>query len=95
MDSSPFTVIEKKLDRLESILLQHLENKKEELTPKPPEQLPPIGGMELAELMTGLKRSTIYKLTSEGKIPYEKPGGKLRFLTSDLLAWVKRNSIND
>jgi excisionase family DNA binding protein len=44
--------------------------------------LPIIGGIELATLITGLKKSTIYKLTSEGKIPYEKLGGKLRFMTA-------------
>jgi excisionase family DNA binding protein len=95
MASNPFTSIEEKLDKIETILLQHFENKKEEITPKPSEQLPIIGGIELATLITGFKKSTIHKLTSEGKIPYQKPGGKLRFLTSDLLAWVKRNSIND
>src|SRR3954453_11037690 len=94
MHLNPFTSIEEKLNKIESILLQHFENKKEPDKPKPTEQLPIIGALSFAILITGLKKSTIYKLTSEGKIPYEKPGGKLRFLSKDLLEWVKQNNIN-
>ncbi len=41
---------------------------------------------------TGISRSYMYKLTSSGKIPHSKPGGKLIFFNRDLLeAWLLAN----
>jgi len=35
-----------------------------------------------------IKKSLLYRLTSEGKIPFIKLGNLLRFSTSDLDRWV-------
>jgi excisionase family DNA binding protein len=97
MLTNPFTTLEETLERMEKkidILQRHLEQEKK-VKSKNDEQLPVIGGIELAQKITGLKKSSIYKLTSEGKIPYEKPSGKLRFLSKDLLEWVKQNSADN
>lgn len=46
---------------------------------------------EAAEYL-GIKRSFLYKLTSQGRIPYFKPtGGKLYFTQEDLDSYLYRN----
>lgn len=41
---------------------------------------------------TGISRSYMYKLTSSGKIPHSKPGGKLIFFNRDRLeVWLLAN----
>lgn len=47
-----------------------------------------LGGIELAEEITGLKKPTIYSLTSLGKIPHMKVSSKLRFNRTDLMKWM-------
>lgn len=49
-----------------------------------------IGGIELAETITGLKRPTIYGLVSERKIPHSKQGKRLYFSRQELLEWLKQ-----
>ena len=49
-----------------------------------------IGGIELAEKITGLKKQTIYGLVSERKIPHSKRGKRLYFSRKDLLDWIKK-----
>jgi predicted DNA-binding transcriptional regulator AlpA len=53
---------------------------------------PPTGGIDLAVLITGLKKSTIYKLVMRDKICYSKPAGKLVFVTADLMQWISEKS---
>jgi excisionase family DNA binding protein len=48
-----------------------------------------IGGIELAEEITRLKRPTIYNLVSTRQIPFSKQGKKLYFYESDLLRWLE------
>lgn len=43
--------------------------------------------MDEASIYTGLSKSTIYKLTSGGKIPYSQPGNKL--------IWFKKSDLDD
>lgn len=57
--------------------------------------LPTIGGIDLAVNLTGYKKSTIYKLTALNKIPHVKLGGKIRFYSTDLLKWIKNDSIKE
>ena len=47
-----------------------------------------IGGLELAEVVTGLSRSTIYKKTHRREIPHRHVGGRLYFRRSELEAWL-------
>lgn len=49
-----------------------------------------IGGLELAEHITGLKRPTIYNLVSERQIPFSKKGKRLYFYKKDLLKWLEQ-----
>lgn len=56
--------------------------------PAPMVALPCIGGMELAQEITGLSKARIYTLASERTLPSAKRGNKLRFSRADLLAWV-------
>ncbi len=56
--------------------------------------------LEKVVAYTGYKRSYIYKLTHEGKIPYHKPpfGRRLFFLKSEIDEWllsVKFSTVND
>lgn len=45
--------------------------------------------------LTGLSRSTIYKLTSKHEIPYYKPAGRkhLHFRFDEIMAWMLRGRI--
>ena len=38
---------------------------------------------------TAYKKGTIYNLVSSGSIPYRKRRGKLFFIPSEILSWVK------
>ena len=49
-----------------------------------------LRGIELAEEITGLKRPTIYKLTSKNLIPYYKRGKRLYFDRHKLEEWIKK-----
>lgn len=60
----------------------------EQQTSKPNED-DEIGGVELAESITGLKRPTVYNLVSERKIPFSKIGKRLYFYRKDLLKWIE------
>ncbi|PWJ42234.1 AlpA family transcriptional regulator [Sediminitomix flava] len=43
---------------------------------------------------TGISESYLYKLTSQNKIPYSKPNGKMIFFDRDLIdEWLLRNPI--
>lgn len=47
-----------------------------------------MNAQEAAEF-TGYKLSYLYKLVSEGAIPYLKPRGKLYFEREELVKWMK------
>lgn len=48
--------------------------------------------LEEASLYLGISRSMLYKLTSNGDIPFYKPAGKLIFFEKQhLLDWVRTN----
>ena len=43
-----------------------------------------------------ISQSLLYKLTCTGEIPHFKPRGKMMFFEKkELIAWIKRNKIND
>ena len=48
----------------------------------------PIGGIELAQEVTGLSKSRIYALVSQRGICHSRRGGRLYFNRADLLEWV-------
>lgn len=46
-------------------------------------------------LITGISKSYLYKLTSTGKIPHYKPGGKmLYFDRNEVMNWLKQNKVS-
>lgn len=49
---------------------------------------------EVAQL-TGLSKSTLYKLTSKHEIPYYKPAGRkhLYFRRDEMIAWMLRGRV--
>jgi prophage regulatory protein len=47
-----------------------------------------MNAQEAAEFL-GYKLSYLYKLVSEGSIPYLKPRGKLYFEKDSLIGWMK------
>ena len=49
-----------------------------------------IGGIELAEQITGLAKPTIYGLVAQSKIPCMKQGKKLYFSRQELTDWIKQ-----
>lgn len=49
-------------------------------------------GLKEAIVMTSLSPSAIYKLTMEGKIPYEKCGKKLVFSREELEKWIDQRT---
>ncbi len=50
--------------------------------------------LEEAANFLGIAKSTLYKMTHENRIPYNKPAGKLiYFETSVLLDWTRSNRI--
>ena len=43
-----------------------------------------------------ISKSLLYKLTCTGEIPHFKPRGKMIFFEKkELIAWIKRNKVND
>ena len=51
--------------------------------------------LEEAAKFMGIARSSLYKMTHEQTIPFYKPNGKMIFFEkSDLLAWVRKNSVS-
>ena len=51
--------------------------------------------MEEACQFIGKKRSTMYSLTSERRIPYRKRGNKLYFFKKELVEWIQSGGAYD
>jgi hypothetical protein len=49
-----------------------------------------IGGIALAQEVTGLARPTIYGLVAQSKIPCMKQGKKLYFSKQELTNWIRQ-----
>jgi excisionase family DNA binding protein len=52
----------------------------------------PFIKIDEASLLTGLSRSTIYKLTALKKLPFYKRG-RLLFKQDELLAWIEESRV--
>jgi excisionase family DNA binding protein len=61
--------------------------------PENSEQRVLLNVQQAAELLNR-KPATIYGLVYEKRIPYYKPDGRLQFIRSELMDWVKGNLIN-
>lgn len=50
--------------------------------------------IEDVSVLTGLSKSTVYKMTSNHEIPYYKPNGKQVFFDrAEVEAWMKQNRV--
>ena len=45
-------------------------------------------------VLTGLSKSSVYKLTSSRKIPHYKKGKRLIFDRREILEWLKSNKVS-
>jgi len=53
-----------------------------------------VGGYALAERLTGLKRSTLYSLVCQKRIPHSRLSGRLvRFRASELVQWLDEHRV--
>lgn len=84
--TNPFEEISARLGHLESSVNQ-IGKRLEQLTRSENEEV--IGGISLAEKITGLAKPTIYTLASQRKIPCMKRGKKLYFSKDSLISWIK------
>jgi excisionase family DNA binding protein len=83
MMDNPFAILDRRIGRLESLLLEV----KAALLQAPP-TVADVGGIGLAQEVTGLSKNTIYALVSKREIPHSKRGNKLYFNRAELLLWV-------
>ena len=79
------TTEEQLIDRIADRLSEQLETFK--TTPTIDEKRPL--GIDEAAQFVGLAKQTLYRLTSEGTIPFYKNAGKLWFFRDELLAWIR------
>lgn len=83
---NPFQTIDQRLANIERLLAkvtqpQHLPLPKKETE----------GGIELAqEVLKVYSKSSIYKMSMQGRIPHEKRGRKLWFSRETLENWIKQ-----
>ena len=54
----------------------------------------PILTVNEVAVLTGLSKSSIYKLTSSRKIPHYKKGKRLIFDRREILGWLKSNKVS-
>ena len=81
--NNPFETIDARLSNIENLLLD-LKH-----APKPTEDLPDRITIDEVCKITGLRKPTIYKMTSTGEIPCFRIGqGRLVFSRSELKKWM-------
>ncbi len=80
---NPFDLLETRLRQVETLLLELVQQQRAQ-TPPTPE----IGGLALAQQITGLSKARLYALVSARSIPHAKRGNKLFFNRAELLLWV-------
>ncbi|WP_266202861.1 helix-turn-helix domain-containing protein [Pontibacter kalidii] len=89
MIDNPFSVIERRLNRLETLLL---ELKEKSSTPRITESSDRCT-LPDALAITGLSKSKLYKLTASKEIPHKRFGRRLVFSRKELLAWVETQTV--
>jgi predicted DNA-binding transcriptional regulator AlpA len=80
---NPFDILEARLRQMETLLQELVQQHRAQNAPAPE-----IGGLELAQQITGLSKARIYALVSTRDIPHAKRGNKLYFNRTELLLWV-------
>ncbi|MFD3000108.1 helix-turn-helix domain-containing protein [Pontibacter toksunensis] len=86
MTENPFTVIEKRIERLESILLRI----EEQLDQTDKQQFTgSLMTIKEASAFLNLSSATIYSKTRNREIPHSKRGKRLYFSQKELADWVR------
>ena len=76
-------------------VISRLEEKKDANGVSPTQDDDQMMTMEEACQFIGEKRSTMYSLTSERRIPYRKRGNKLYFFKKELVEWIQSGGAYD
>ena len=77
-----------RLDKVDYVI-SRLDEKKEADSSSPTSDDDQMMTMDEACQFIGKKRSTMYSLTSERRIPYRKRGNKLYFFKKELMEWIQ------
>jgi predicted DNA-binding transcriptional regulator AlpA len=84
MLDNPFTVIDRRIDRLEALLIEI-----RDIVSNSHSVFDEMGGIELAQQVTRLSKARIYTLVSLREIPHKKKGNRLAFSRTELIAWLE------
>jgi len=76
-------------------VISRLDEKKEADSSSPTSDDDQMMTMDEACQFIGKKRSTMYSLTSERRIPYRKRGNKLYFFKKELVEWIQSGGAYD
>ena len=76
-------------------VISRLDEKKEVDGSSPTQDDDQMMTMDEACQFIGKKRSTMYSLTSERRIPYRKRGNKLYFFKKELIEWIQSGGAYD
>ena len=76
-------------------VISRLDEKKEADGSSPIQDDDQMMTMDEACQFIGKKRSTMYSLTSERRIPYRKRGNKLYFFKKELIEWIQSGGAYD
>ena len=76
-------------------VISRLDEKKEVDGSSPTQDDDQMMTMDEACQFIGKKRSTMYSLTSERRIPYRKRGNKLYFFKKELVEWIQSGGAYD
>ena len=82
------------LDKVDYVI-SRLDEQKEDTSPSPKQEDDQLMSLDDACRFLGKKRSTVYALTSERRIPFRKRGNKLYFFKKELLEWIERGGTYD
>jgi predicted DNA-binding transcriptional regulator AlpA len=81
---NPFEAIDRRLARLEKLLLAFGEHLRVSSVTTRTE----VGGIELAQEITSLSKSRLYTLVAARQLPHAKRGNRLYFTRSELQGWI-------
>lgn len=87
--SNPFEVIEARLNNIENLLLDLKHTPKEQRKPTTSDSW--LNLIELCDYLPDKPaKPTVYAWVNNGLIPYHKGAKRLRFLKSDIDAWLQQ-----
>ena len=82
------------LDKVDYVI-SRLDERKEAPSPSPKQEDDQLMSLDDACRFLGKKRSTLYALTSERRIPFRKRGNKLYFFKKELVEWIESGGTYD